>query len=163
MSLYSVTINDREYHVRFNGSQAFVNGEPVQLNWTPLNTSGLHLLRRGRQAVEVHLSQPEPETLEFLIGSRRLLARVEAHHQRLRKRPAASNPQIAAPMPGLIVSILVQEGDSVTKGQTVAVLESMKMQMQLRAAQDARVARVLVQPGQQVEKSQALLSLSPLT
>jgi 3-methylcrotonyl-CoA carboxylase alpha subunit len=64
-------------------------------------------------------------------------------------------------MPGLIVKVGVSDGDHVEQGQTLVVLESMKMQMQLRAASSGCVTQVIVQPGQQVEKNALLVRIDP--
>lgn len=63
-----------------------------------------------------------------------------------------------APMPGKIVSVPNPEGTVVKKGDTLVVLEAMKMEHTVRAAHDATVARILVKPGDQVE-SGALLAI----
>jgi biotin carboxyl carrier protein len=51
----------------------------------------------------------------------------------------------------------VQEGDMVVQGQTVVILESMKMENELKATRDAVVLAVKVKPGAAVEKNQSLL------
>ena len=63
---------------------------------------------------------------------------------------------LAAPMPGLVVQVAVQEGDDVAAGDTVLIVEAMKMENELRAAATARVTRVRVAPGEAVEKGQLL-------
>ena len=69
-------------------------------------------------------------------------------------------PSLRAPMPGLVVQLLVAEGDAVAAGDRVAVIEAMKMENELRAAADARVAKVLASPGQAVEKDQVLVEFA---
>jgi pyruvate carboxylase len=54
-------------------------------------------------------------------------------------------------MPGLVVTVAVQMGDSVAKGQKLLTLEAMKMETTLYAEQDGRLADVLVKPGTPVE------------
>jgi pyruvate carboxylase len=62
------------------------------------------------------------------------------------------NPKhVAAPMPGLVVTVAVAQGDAVTKGQKLLMLEAMKMQTTVVAERDGRIARLLVTPGAQVE------------
>jgi biotin carboxyl carrier protein len=63
-------------------------------------------------------------------------------------------------MPGLVVSVLVSEGQSVERGQTLVILESMKMQNELRAPSAGNVARLRVQAGETVEQKQTLLNLT---
>lgn len=69
------------------------------------------------------------------------------------------NEKVAAYMPGRVVAILAQEGDAVTAGQGIVVLEAMKMQNEIRAEHDGTLARVHVQPGQAVEGGDPLFEL----
>ena len=62
-------------------------------------------------------------------------------------------------MPGMVVNVLVQTGDYVNQGQTLVVLESMKMQMQLRSTISGTVTLVSAKPGQQVTKDTLLVSV----
>ena len=64
---------------------------------------------------------------------------------------------VRASMPGLVISVAVASGDSVTAGQPLVVLEAMKMQNPVRAPRGGRVGRVLVTPGVQVEGGAPLL------
>jgi biotin carboxyl carrier protein len=70
-----------------------------------------------------------------------------------RRHHAGEHENLAAPMPATVVKIPVEEGQTVAKGETVLVLEAMKMEMPLRAAHDGTVVAIrcaegeLVQPG----------------
>jgi biotin carboxyl carrier protein len=68
--------------------------------------------------------------------------------------------QLKAPMPGLIVAVPVAEGDSVSRGQNLVILESMKMQNELRSPRDGVVLRVRANPGERVEQNQVLVTLA---
>lgn len=67
--------------------------------------------------------------------------------------------QIAAPMPGMVVTVAVQEGNAVTKGQKLLTMEAMKMETTLYAEQDGKVSQVLVQPGTQVDTGDLVIQL----
>ena len=67
---------------------------------------------------------------------------------------------VLAPIPGVIISINVKEGDSVSVGQEVCVLEAMKMKNSIRANRAGKIAAVRVSVGDQVRKGQALLEFS---
>ncbi len=72
----------------------------------------------------------------------------------------ASGPApVVAPMPGLIVRLHVQVGDTVTAGQPMVVMEAMKMENELRAPAAGVVKAVLAQPGKAVEKGTVLVEL----
>ena len=62
-------------------------------------------------------------------------------------------------MPGRVGQIFVRPGDSVKRGQTVIIMESMKMELEIAAQRDGVVKRVLVEPGAQVDKGMRLLEL----
>ena len=68
-----------------------------------------------------------------------------------------ADTELRSPMPGTILSIAVTAGETVIRGQTLLVLEAMKMKNPLRASRDAVVAELLVQPGQTVGYGYALL------
>lgn len=66
---------------------------------------------------------------------------------------------LEAAMPGQVRAVLVQEGDSVEKGQTLALLEAMKMEIKVAAPHAGRVAKVLIAAGQVVQRGQTLFEL----
>jgi acetyl-CoA carboxylase biotin carboxyl carrier protein len=66
---------------------------------------------------------------------------------------------VKAHIAGTVWKIEVSVGDSVSEGQTVVILESMKMEMPVEAPSGGRVARVLAAPGQAVEEGTLLLEL----
>ena len=66
---------------------------------------------------------------------------------------------LKAPMPGMIVAILVTEGQVVKKGQVLLVLESMKMQNELKSPKDGTVSRIRIKAGEPAEQKQTLLSV----
>ena len=65
-------------------------------------------------------------------------------------------------MPGKIVELRVQPGDRVAQGDTVLILEAMKMEHPMRATEDGVVAQVLVSAGEQVESGTLLLVVEEL-
>lgn len=71
----------------------------------------------------------------------------------------AGDGKIRAPMDGAVVNILVNKGDQVVKGQTLLVLEAMKIQQQIRSDVDGVIEDILGQQGQQVKKRQMLFSI----
>ena len=74
---------------------------------------------------------------------------------------AVETVAVRTPMPGLIVSVSVAEGDVVSPGDEVCVLEAMKMQQRLRADVGGKVVRVLVSSGQQVTEGTAIVEVAP--
>ena len=78
------------------------------------------------------------------------------------KKVSAPGPikDFTAPMPGMIISIAVKEGDQVVPGDEICVLEAMKMQQTLRAEWAGIVEEIHVETGQQIQGGDKILSLA---
>jgi propionyl-CoA carboxylase alpha chain len=63
-------------------------------------------------------------------------------------------------MPAQVRSLLVTEGQEVKQGQTLALLEAMKMEIRLKAPRDGRVAQLVAQEGDSVDRDQVVLKLA---
>ncbi len=135
----------------------------------------------GAAPVEVRAREAEPGRWELEFGNRRPLVYIARDGQKrhaaigssvyeltiaersaARTRPVGSTAdesKLQADMPGQVVSVAVREGDEVSKGQTLVVLEAMKMELRVQAPYAGRVQRVLVEAGQVVERGQQLVEL----
>jgi propionyl-CoA carboxylase alpha chain len=75
--------------------------------------------------------------------------------------PAKIRPDMSkvllCPMPGLVVSLAVSEGQEVAAGDTLCVVEAMKMENVLKAERDAKVAKVLAKPGDSLNVDAVIL------
>jgi acetyl-CoA/propionyl-CoA carboxylase biotin carboxyl carrier protein len=111
--------------------------------WAPAGTDSVMLDLDG-QAIEARLA-PAP-TVEAAV-------RLASHH-------GASAELIVAPMPGNVLGVRVKEGDEVEAGQVLVVLEAMKMENNVSSPVAGTVARVLVAPGQQVQRAETLVELA---
>lgn len=67
------------------------------------------------------------------------------------------NSEISAPIPGVIIDILVKAGDKVQYGQELCILEAMKMKNSIRASRDGVISEILVSTGDQVSHGQVLI------
>ena len=86
-----------------------------------------------------------------------------AHRVRRLSAKAGACAKVAplkAPMPGLVVQVSVDEGQAVAAGDTLLIVEAMKMENELRAPAAATVKRLLATPGDAVEKGQLLVEFS---
>ena len=73
---------------------------------------------------------------------------------------AASGKDVPAPLPGVIVAILVKPGDKVSRGQELCTLEAMKMKNAIRSSREGTIASVEVAVGDQVSHGQVLMTFS---
>ena len=76
------------------------------------------------------------------------------------KRPKPTKPgDVAPPMPGRVVKVLVSEGSTVTTGDALLIIEAMKMESRVPAPMDGRVVAVLVSEGENVKTDETLIQL----
>ena len=97
------------------------------------------------------------------IGGKTYAVKLQDEQARMMKnmgfdRNAAKVKEIKAPMPGLVINVLVKPGDQVKKGDPILVLEAMKMENVIKAPGDAVVSAVPAEKGRAVEKGQLLVS-----
>lgn len=143
-----IRIGDRLLEVDFES----VSGQPV-----------FSLIVNGRSYES--FVYPGEEDWQVLLRGRQYQVKVE--DEREKRLHAAAGGGVAetgeyhlkAPMPGLVVSVPVSEGQEIQKGQVLVILESMKMQNELKSPRTGTVGRVRVKAGESVEQKQTLLSL----
>ena len=73
------------------------------------------------------------------------------------KADSASDKSLVCPMPGVLISVNVEEGQAVKAGEALAVVEAMKMENILRAEKDATVTKVLVAQGDKLAVDDIIL------
>lgn len=73
--------------------------------------------------------------------------------------PKSNNEQVRAPIPGVILKMLVKEGDTVKAGQDIIVMEAMKMENQIQATVSGKVAKLNVRVDDAVQQDDVLLEI----
>ncbi len=144
------------------GTRIEVDGKPW--NGAVQEVPGGVLLEEGttRRRVYVALDpKPGSDEVDLALGETRLRGRVQ-NAQRISlqqgKGNAGSDRELRAPMPGRVVNITVSEGAKVTTGDSLMVIEAMKMENELKATHAVKVAGIHVTVGQSVERGALLLS-----
>ena len=137
MKEFKYTIDGKEYKVQIDA---------VEGNIASVNVNG--------EAYKVEMEQEaEPEKKKVVLGQPAASDDAEA-------TPAANvntANAVKAPLPGTITSIEVAVGQEVKAGDTVVVLEAMKMQNHIEAEKDGKVTAICVKPGQAVLEEDALV------
>jgi pyruvate carboxylase subunit B len=166
--LYFVTIGEHTFEVDLGGDGIRIDGRRVdaelrQVPGTPMQ----HLLLNGASHT-LHATNGEPGAWSVhLDGARHELDVVDERTRAIRAMTAKSTgprgpKPVRAPMPGLVVRMLVQPGERVRAGQGVAIVEAMKMENELKADAEGVVARVAVAAGQTVEKGAVMIEFEPV-
>ncbi len=178
---YISSIDEHTYTIETgtngNTRQVTLNGVAQEIDWqqlAPLATDrqgGRYTLLLQGRSYEVFarcLPQPdEPENLtyEIFLAGQRFEVHVEDERARallgsLKSPHEAGEIKVRAPMPGLVLSITRTVGETVERGETVAVLEAMKMENDLTTPREGTVKEVLVNKGQTVNQGDVLLVIT---
>ncbi len=144
-----------EFEVIYHGEKFKVKVEGVSAHAEPGKPRKYYVRVDGRLE-EVQLT-PQLEAVPS-GGVPQTLAQAE-----VKGIPKASQPGDAtAPMPGRVVRILVEEGQPVNEGQTVAIVEAMKMENEIHAPITGVVKKIFAKPGDNVTPDDALLRIEPV-
>lgn len=141
-----------------------LNEQPYAWDLAKLTDRQYHILKDDRSfSVEVLSLDAATKTIRLKINGHIHEVQVRDRFDLLLEKMGMSNAATAqvshltAPMPGLIVGISIQPGDVVQKGDTILILEAMKMENALKAPGDGTVKSVKIQRGDRVEKGQVLV------
>ena len=163
--MYQVAITGGDTHtVSINGEELSVNDEVLKLDVLKQGNHSHVLWNNKGYAVELVEVDHEAKTITLKVNGQQVTATIKTETDLLLEKlgmntgAKAGNLVIKAPMPGLVLKVLVEPGQSVSKGEPVLVLEAMKMENVLKAPADAVVKEVKVTPGVKVDKNQVLLS-----
>jgi len=162
---YVTTINEKEYEIEVIDERHVRIGERlIDVDFESVSGQPVYSLIIDGKSIESYVYEGD-EDLQVLLRGR--LFQVKVEDEREKRLRAAAGGGISeggeflmrAPMPGLVVTVGVVEGQEVEKGQVLVILESMKMQNELKAPRAGRIERIRVKPGESVEQKQTLLSV----
>ena len=138
---YKYTINGNQYEVTIGDIEGTVatinvNGEEYKVEWEP---------------------EAEPEKKKPVLGKPAAASEASASEESASNANVNTNNAVKAPLPGIITSIEVAVGDEVKAGDTLLVLEAMKMANNIESEKDGKIAAILVKPGQSVMEDDPLV------
>jgi biotin carboxyl carrier protein len=160
---YFVTVDGRTVEVDLTGDAPVVDGERIHADLARVpGTPTLHLLADGRSHTLV-ARRRDRHSMDLHVDGQRY--DVEVVDERTRAIQAMTGKGVTqrgprplhAPMPGLVVRVAVEPGDRVAAGQSLVIIEAMKMENDLKAETDGVVLRVGASAGQAVEKGAVLV------
>jgi acetyl/propionyl-CoA carboxylase alpha subunit len=162
---YITTIDDRQYTVEIvDDKHVSVDGKVYEIDFESVSGQPVYSLIVDGRSHESYIYQGDDNWQVLLRGR---LYPVNVEDEREKRLRAAAGGRVAetgeyhlrAPMPGLVVAVQVIEGQKVKKGQVILILESMKMQNELKSPRDGTIGRIRVRAGESVEQKQTLLSV----
>ena len=156
-----------------------LDAQSFPIDLTPGGSGKSYRATLGDKTVELEILQAKDGKLDLLIDGERVTVYVSSDNakrwvtvngqtlvltkssgaRRSGSRHQHAAGELTAPMPGQVRSVNVSEGDVVTKGQTLLLLEAMKMEIRVQALGDGVVKKIFVQQGQTVEREQILIEI----
>ncbi len=155
---FTLTLDGTEYEIEVHGNTFMVNEHPyvIGLEGNEVTVDGI--------AYSVELEEQKAIVggiaYEFEVSG--LTARAPAGPAKAPPPSEAGTGAIQAIMPGSVVQVLASEGDLVSEGDVVLILEAMKMENELHAPIDGAVKAIHVQAGQAVERGAVLAEIEPV-
>ncbi len=162
---YITTINEHEYLVDIlDDHRVVVNGVCYVVDFESVSGQPVFSLLVDGKSYEAYVYESDSDLEVLVNGALYTAAVVDEREHRLRSAFGSGPVQsgefyLKAPMPGLVIDIPVEDGQKIGEGDVLLILESMKMQNELKAPRAGVVSRVRVKVGENVERRQTLLSV----
>lgn len=160
---YTYQHNGRTYQLNMDKQAdgqytATLDGRTLPVQVKPLANGGWRITLDGQSHTVHSLAQSNHRFVQldgasytFTVPAARLTRRPSLH----------TGSELTAQMPGQVTAIMMHAGDIAARGQTVLILEAMKMEMRVVAPADGLIEQILVQVGQVVERGQQLAVFKP--
>ncbi len=166
---YYATVDDETHEISVEATgQIRVDGVDVTADMQRIGNLDLYSLLVDNVSHEVYVEPAngnQPNVYGVLVAGARYLVKVQDERSRRLAqadrslKPPAGELMIKAPIPGLVVKVGVAAGEVVEEGDSLVILEAMKMENELRAPREGTVHEVRVAPGDQVALGQLLVSI----
>lgn len=161
---HAFKLNETEYDVGLSrakeGYRLHVNGKTIAVKLIE-GPEGDWILTTGTDVDHITLAQDGDDVYIHLDGETYQLQFEHALQRLAEIAVGAAADSVKATMPGSLVSLDVSEGDHVVTGQTILVMESMKMETTIVAPRDGIVETLHVAVGQTFDKDSLLVTLQP--
>ena len=164
--MYEAKVAEKIYEVEFSDEKALegtINGEAFKMNMTQRDDL-CHVIHENRSySVELVSYDKEDKTCIIQVNNNEYIVSLEDRFDLLLHKLGMDNinnqkvNDLKAPMPGLVLSIMVKPGDSLKKGASLMVLEAMKMENIIRTPVDCIIKSIEVEKSHAVEKNQVLI------
>lgn len=163
MKYYSL-VGEHEYEIEIIDGKVFVDGEVVDVDLRQSGAPELYSLLYNGRSFEMLI---EADRFKYGITLRGERFEVQVEDERTRRlnvgRKMVALPEgelaIRAPIPGLVIKVLVEVGQTVTDEQPLLLLEAMKMENEIRTVRAGVVKQITCIIGQRVEQNSVLIVL----
>lgn len=162
-------IHDKSFEIAFDKllESGTLNGSPFQWDVIRTGPSTYHVILNHRSfTIQVDGYDEVEHSFQLQVNTHKMRVSTFDQMQLLLKSMGLEGAgsqklnEVKAPMPGLVLRVLVEEGQEVKKGDSLIVLEAMKMENMIKSPGDGKVSKIRINPGQAVEKNQVLIQFA---
>jgi len=162
--MYKIIIGDKAVGIEINNDKVKIDGKPVSLDLSQLGQNKYHLIL-NYQSYNLEVISHNKKSGEIAVKVNNRVVKVvvkTALDELLNKMGFSTNnvghtKDIAAPMPGLILDVVVNVGDEVEKGAKLLVLEAMKMENIIKSPGSGKIKSIVINKGDSVDSGQKLI------
>jgi len=164
--MHKAIIAGKEFRVETDNENRSVNGKEIKADIIEIRDGKFHIL--------VNNKSYSAEIVEIIHAEKKVTVKINqtVYHVSVRDKydellhelgmdnaNAKHAADVKAPMPGLVLNVMVEPGQLIKKGDAIIVLEAMKMENILKASADGEVKKIHVKKGDKVEKNQVMVNL----
>lgn len=159
--------NKTEFKVAFDKTtnSGVVDGKKFRWDVTQINETTFHVIKDNK-SYNIEVLKFKPETKEVFLKVNGIKYKYQIkdkfdellHSLGMDNFASAKVSDLKAPMPGLVLEVDVEVGQSVAKGDTLLILEAMKMENVIKSPTDGVIKSIVAKKGEAVEKNQVLLN-----
>ncbi|MBC7653969.1 MAG: acetyl-CoA carboxylase biotin carboxyl carrier protein subunit [Oligoflexus sp.] len=165
--MFKIKVNNSfDFETSIKNDVINLNGNDLSLDMVSLGNNKCHIIKNNKsytaELVEKNLVE---KTFKIKVNNNVYEIKAKDQYDELLKDLGLENlnatklKEIKAPMPGLVLKVLINEGDEIKKGENLFVLEAMKMENMIKAPADIVIKKLSIKPGDKVEKNQVLVVL----
>lgn len=162
--MLQATINNSKFEITEDDSGLVIDGKPLSWDLVKIDQNYFHIVYNNKSyRAEVVKADAATKTFTLKINGNLHTVALKSKFDLLLEKMGMNNGtsgkvnNIKAPMPGLIINLKVQEGDTVKQNDPLLILEAMKMENIIKSPGDGVVKHVKVKKGESVEKGQVLI------
>lgn len=163
--MFKIQVNEQfNYVVKIDRDGIFVNDHEVPIDIHPVNKTIFHILYKNRSFnAELITIDKQAKSCTVRVNSHVYTMSLSDQFDELLHQLGMDNlsalkvAELKAPMPGMVLKVLVSEGEEVKKGSNLLILEAMKMENIIKSPADVVIKSIKVNPADKVEKNQVMI------
>src|SRR6478609_6268767 len=156
--------NQNDYRFDLKNNEVWLNDTKVDADWISIGKDKFHVLVNQQSiTIEVMGFDETGKQLTLMVNGQKKVVQIQDQFDALLKQLGMDKMvtskinEVKAPMPGLVLRVLVTEGQAVKKGDALLVLEAMKMENIIKSMGEGVVKTIKVKPREVVDKNQVMV------